>query len=164
MEKVDKILKQRITESFYWKQHCFGLNSATLCDKAAEIKAVGGLHLNSRPTPFICLVYKLVLIRPEREIVEELLHQPYFKYLTAIAAVYIRLMYPSVDVYKLLEPLLADYRKLRWQTRNEEVLRHMDELIDMLLEETSVMDLTFPRLIPRIQLEDRRLLDPPVEY
>lgn len=164
MDKIDKIVRQRITESFYWKRHCFALNAATLCDKAAELSAVGGLHANSRPTPFLCLVYKLVLINPEREIIEEILHQPHFKYLTAIAAVFVRLMYPAADAYTLLEPLLADYRKLRWQTHNDEKLRHMDELADLLLDGNRAFDLTFTRLPPRIQLEDRGLLGPPLEF
>lgn len=37
------------------------------------------------------------------------------RYLRAVAAMYIRMTFKSFDVYELLEPLLNDYRKLRWR-------------------------------------------------
>lgn len=40
-----------------------------------------------------------------------------FRYLRALAAMYIRMTFRAADVYEILEPLLKDYRKLR--------LRHM---------------------------------------
>jgi len=36
-----------------------------------------------------------------------------FRYLRALASLYIRMTFRAVDVYELLEPLLKDYRKLR---------------------------------------------------
>lgn len=38
---------------------------------------------------------------------------PFFRYLRALAAFYIRLTFRSMDVYEILEPLMKDYRKLR---------------------------------------------------
>jgi hypothetical protein len=35
------------------------------------------------------------------------------RYLRALAAFYIRLTFPSLEVYEILEPLMKDYRKLR---------------------------------------------------
>lgn len=35
------------------------------------------------------------------------------RYLRALTAMYIRMTFPAVEVYELLEPLLKDYRKLR---------------------------------------------------
>lgn len=40
-------------------------------------------------------------------------HELFFRYLRALAALYIRMTFRAVDVYELLEPLLKDYRKLR---------------------------------------------------
>ena len=37
----------------------------------------------------------------------------YYRYMRALAAMYIRMTFRAVDVYGLLEPLLKDYRKLR---------------------------------------------------
>jgi pre-mRNA-splicing factor 38A len=37
------------------------------------------------------------------------------RYLRALAAFYIRMTFRPVDVYELLEPLLKDYRKLRYR-------------------------------------------------
>ncbi|KAF8590136.1 hypothetical protein K439DRAFT_1628035 [Ramaria rubella] len=36
-----------------------------------------------------------------------------FRYIRALAAMYIRMKSHAVDVYDLLEPLLKDYRKIR---------------------------------------------------
>jgi len=54
--------------------------AATLCDRAVEIGYVGGQYSNQKPTPFICLVFKLLQLNPEREIVLEYLHDPDFKF------------------------------------------------------------------------------------
>lgn len=153
----DKIVRQRIYDSTYWKQFCYELNAATLCDEAVKLTCVGGLCSNQRPTPFLCLCLKLALIHPEREIIEEYLKQPHFKYLTAIAAVYVRLFYSPKDVFLLLEPLLKDYRKLRFQTATSMELRHVDELADMLLTQSRLCDISFPLLLARHLLEDRGL-------
>lgn len=155
MGDIDKIVKQRIMTTVYWKRECYGINAATICDRASELKAVGGLHANQRPTDFLCLVCKLVLISPPREIIEEMLNQKYFKYLTALAAVYIRLCYDAVTVHKLLEPKLADYRKLRLLSRQgAPQLWHIDELIEALLTTMRCFDLTLPRMPSRQRLED----------
>lgn len=37
----------------------------------------------------------------------------YFRYIRALGAMYIRLTFTSIEVYKYLEPLYNDYRKLR---------------------------------------------------
>lgn len=38
----------------------------------------------------------------------------YFRYVRALGAVYLRLTAASIEVYKYLEPLYNDYRKIRW--------------------------------------------------
>lgn len=155
MGEIDAIVKQRIMTTVYWKQECYGINAASLCDRAVELKAVGGLYANQKPTNFLCLLCKLVLISPPREIIEEMLNQKYFKYLSALAAVYIRLNYDAMTVHKLLEPKLADYRKLRLITRQgTPQIWHMDELIDALLTTMRCFDLTLPRMPTRQRLED----------
>jgi pre-mRNA-splicing factor 38A len=35
---IEKIIRGRIYDSPYWKEHCFGLNEETLVDKAMELK------------------------------------------------------------------------------------------------------------------------------
>lgn len=39
---VEKIIRSKIYESMYWKQHCFALNAETIVDQTMELKAVGG--------------------------------------------------------------------------------------------------------------------------
>ncbi|KAK7207305.1 PRP38 family-domain-containing protein [Myxozyma melibiosi] len=157
---IEKIIRERIFDSLYWKEQCFGLSAATICDRAAELTYIGGQYGQQRPTPFLCLAFKMIQLQPEREIVEEYLAAEDFKYLRALAAFFIRLTYPAVDVYKLLEPLLSDYRKLRIRNMNGFRLTYMDEFVDALLTEERVCDIALPRLPKRMVLEDTEELDP----
>lgn len=52
-----------------------------LVDKAMELKAVGGTYGgNVKPTPFLCLVLKMLQIQPEKDIVVEFIKNEDYKY------------------------------------------------------------------------------------
>lgn len=73
-----------------------------------------------------------------------------FRYVRALGAFYLRLVYGSLDCYKYLEPLLNDYRKLRLMDRaGQYQLSHMDEYIDNLLREERFCDIILPRIQKR---------------
>ena len=113
----------------FWRKNLFIFIAESLIDKAIEVRFIGGVYGNQRPTEFLCLLLKLLQIQPEKEILVEYLCAEEFKYvfvymrnmtptfccryLRALAALYIRMTFRAVDVYELLEPLLKDYRKLR---------------------------------------------------
>lgn len=186
----EKGVRERIVESLYWKEQCFGLNAATLCDRAAELTHIGGTHgYVGKPTPFLCLAFKLIQLVPDKEIILEYLNftddieEPEsddgntntngtnnfgrkvageFKYLRALAAFYIRLAWDPVDIYLTLEPLLSDYRKLKRRTRDGFILTHMDEFIDDLLTKDRVCATSLWKLQPRDILEEEGLLEPRV--
>lgn len=160
---IEKILRDRIVESLYFKEQCFGHNAATILDLAIELKYIGGQFGNQRPSEFICLVYKLLQLRPEPGIVHVYLNEASddFKYLRALAAFYIRLTYPSDMVYITLEPLLADYRKLK--SRNLDggfSLTYMDQFVDDLLTQERVLGISLPIIRKRSILEDEDKLAP----
>ena len=77
---VEKIIRNRILESLYWKEHCFGLTAETLLDKAIELSHVGGQYSNQKPTNFLCLLLKLLQLQPEQEIILFYIQQEKFKY------------------------------------------------------------------------------------
>jgi pre-mRNA-splicing factor 38A len=184
----EKAVRDRITESYYWKEQCFGLNAATLCDRAAELSFLGGTHgVSEKASPFLCLAFKLLQLNPDREIILEYLnfsdpeleadeadqdtspeeraqssvvkHRGDFKYLRALAAFYVRLTWEPVEVYKTLEPLLLDYRKLKRRVRDSFVLTYMDQFVDDLLTKDRVCGTSLWKLPSRQQLEDLDLLD-----
>lgn len=71
----EKGVRERITESYYWKEQCFGLNAATLCDRAADLKFIGGTTgITGKPTPFLCLAFKLLQLVPEKSVILEYLN------------------------------------------------------------------------------------------
>ena len=78
---VEKILRSKIYQNTYWKEQCFGLTAETLVDKAMELDHLGGTHGgNRKPTPFMCLVMKMLQIQPEKEIVIEFIKNDDYKY------------------------------------------------------------------------------------
>ncbi|KAF8457509.1 PRP38 family-domain-containing protein, partial [Terfezia claveryi] len=81
--------------------------AATLLDRAVELTYIGGQYGNQKPSPFLCMVFKLLQLMPEREIVLEYLHDTGYKYLRALAALYTRLTWSALDIFKTLEPLLG---------------------------------------------------------
>ncbi|KAL0581312.1 hypothetical protein V5O48_000688 [Marasmius crinis-equi] len=157
---VETVIRNRIYEANYWKEHCFALTAESLIDKAIELKCIGGVYGNQRPTEFLCLLLKLLQIQPEKEILIEYLQADEFKYLRALAAMYIRMTFRPVEVYDILEPLLKDYRKLRLRNMAGYTLTFIDEFVDSLLTEERVCDIILPRLIKRQILEENGELNP----
>ncbi|KAI4151575.1 MAG: hypothetical protein L6R39_002003 [Caloplaca ligustica] len=153
---LEKPVRDRITESYYWKEQCFALNAATLCDKAAQLTHIGGTHsVSQKPTPFLCLLFKLLQLLPEKEIVLLYLRQREFKYLSALAAMYVRLTFEAREVFEVLEPLLGDWRKLRRRTREGGwTLTWMDQFVDDLLTRERVCATSLRKLPNRMILED----------
>jgi pre-mRNA-splicing factor 38A len=159
---LETAMRDRITDSLYWKESCFGLNAATLCDRAVELTHIGGTYgVGMKPTQFICLAFKLLTLVPDREIVLEYLNYggEEWKYLRALAAFYVRLTFDPPDVYKTLEPLLEDYRKLKQRRKDEYVLIHMDEFVDNLLTKDRVCGTSLWKLPARQILEDLEQLE-----
>ena len=55
------------------------LLAESLIDKAIEVRFIGGVYGNQRPTEFLCLLLKLLQIQPEKEILVEYLRAEEFK-------------------------------------------------------------------------------------
>jgi len=160
---LETALRDRITDSLYWKEQCFGLNAATLLDRAVELTYIGGTYgVSMKPTPFICLIFKLLTLVPEKDIILEYLNHggEEWKYLRALAALYVRLTFEPADIYKTLEPFLEDYRKLRRRRKESYVLTHMDEFIDELLTKDRSCGTSLWKLPARQLLEDLDQLEP----
>ena len=72
---VEEATRDRIIQSYYWKEQCFGLNAATLCDRATELTCIGGTYgIGQKPTPFLCLAFKMLQLTPEKEVVQTYLN------------------------------------------------------------------------------------------
>jgi pre-mRNA-splicing factor 38A len=158
---IEYITRQRIYDSQYWKESCFGLTAADVAEKAAtEIRAIGGSYGgNSKPTRFLCLILKLLQLQPDDEIIDELVANKNFKYVTALGAFYLRLTGCPSDIYEKLEPLYNDYRKLKFRRSSDWSLIHMDTFIDQLLNDERVCGIALPRLPKRSILVDAGYLD-----
>jgi pre-mRNA-splicing factor 38A len=167
---IEYIKRQKIYDSRYWKEECFGLNAVNVVEKAAALKTIGGCYgANQKPTHFLCLLLKLLQIQPDESIIQEILlledgnnhKDSVFKYVRALACMYLRLTGRPKDIYELLEPLYSNYSKLRVRTSNDWNLLHMDEYIDCLLTHDSVFGIALPRLAKRFHLEEAGYLEGP---
>ncbi|OWR44646.1 pre-mRNA-splicing factor 38 [Danaus plexippus] len=161
---IEKIIRSRIYDSKYWKEECFALTAELLVDKAMELRYIGGVHGGFiYPTPFLCLVLKMLQIQPEKDIVVEFIKNEEFKYVRALGAFYMRITGSSLDCYKYLEPLYNDNRKLRRQNREGQFeIVHVDEFIDELLREERLCDVILPRIQKRHILEENNELEPKI--
>ncbi|CAK8689643.1 pre-mRNA-splicing factor 38A-like [Clavelina lepadiformis] len=159
---VEKIIRSRIYDSRYWKEECFALSAELLVDKAMELKYAGGVYGgNIKPTPFLCLILKMLQIQPDKDIIVEFIRNEDFKYVRCLGAFYMRLTGTSLDSYKYLEPLLNDFRKIKLQNRDGSFfIKHMDEYVDDLLREERYCDVILPRIQKRQVLEEIEQLEP----
>lgn len=161
---IEKIIRSRIYDSRYWKEECFALSAELLVDKAMELKYIGGVYSgNVKPTPFLCLVLKMLQIQPDKDIIVEFIRNEDFKYVRCLGAFYMRITGTSLDCYKYLEPLLNDFRKIKMQKRDGVfAITHVDEFIDELLRDERSCDVILPRIQKRVVMEESELIQPRV--
>ncbi|CAL5221078.1 g3204 [Coccomyxa viridis] len=159
---VEKILRTKIYNTMYWKEHCFALTAESLVDKAVELHFVGGTYGGQRaPTEFMCLMLKLLQLQPEKEIIVEFIKNEDYKYVRVLGAFYLRLVGRPLEVYQYLEPLYNDYRKVRLREADGSfALTHMDEVVDQLLNNEYLFDIALPRIPNRVTMERIGQLEP----
>ncbi|KAJ4298582.1 hypothetical protein N0V88_003612 [Collariella sp. IMI 366227] len=160
---LEKAVRERIVDSYFYKEQLFGVNEADVVDMVVQhVDCVGGVHGTiQKPTPFLCLAFKLLQLAPGDDVLAEYLEfgGERFKYLRALAVFYLRLTRPDHEVYKTLEPFLADKRKLRQRTRDGMKLTYMDQFVDDLLTKTRACATSLWRMRDRSILEDLELLE-----
>lgn len=163
---VEKAVRERIIESYFYKEQCFGINEADVVDRVVEhVEFIGGIAgVTQKPTPFLCLAFKLLQLAPGDDVLDEYLNfgGEKFKYLRALAVFYVRLTRPDKDVYQRLEPFLEDRRKLKRKGRNGLTLTYMDAFVDDLLTKDRVCATTLWKMRKRDILEDLEVLEPRV--
>lgn len=159
---MEYITRQRIYDSRFWKEECFGLTAADVLEKAAKsLACIGGtMGASQKPTKFICLILKLLQLQPDLELIqEEFVQQEHFKYVRVLGAFYLRLTGRPADIYTTLEPLYKDFSKLRLRDTSEWKLTHMDQVVHDLLTQSSFVGIALPRLPARITLQQEGYID-----
>ncbi|KAF5582860.1 pre-mRNA-splicing factor 38A [Fusarium pseudocircinatum] len=161
---MEKAVKDRIVDSYFYKEQCFALNEADIVDRVVEhVNFIGGTYgVTQKPSPFLCLAFKLLELSPSDAVLMEYLKYggEAFKYLRALACFYFRLTRQAKDVYQMLEPFLEDRRKLRRRGRAGVVLTFMDEFVDELLTKERVCGTSLWKMPKREVLEDLEILEP----
>ncbi|ODV81339.1 PRP38-domain-containing protein [Suhomyces tanzawaensis NRRL Y-17324] len=171
---VEPIVRHRIQDSVFYKQHLYLTNEATILPIiVSHVHYVAGTDSLGRPSPFVCCLLRLLELAPSADIVQVYLTQleyNQFKYLTAMVMMYVRLTATSAEVYTTLEPYLLDLRKLRIRHKNPQFsddsipvhygLTYIDVWADELLTKERVADLMLPRMVPRQQLVEQGVVQP----
>ena len=158
---LEYIVRQKIYDTRYWKEECFGLTAADVLEKSSSLVCVGGAFGgNQQPTKFLCLCLKLLQIQPPIDLIEDVfIGQEEFKYARCLGALHLRLCGRPAEIYQHLEPLLRDYRKLKYRNTTEWSLLHVDEFVHQLLTSERVCGIALPRLAQRQTLFDEGYLD-----
>ena len=161
---MEKAVRDRIIDSYFYKEQCFALNEADIVDRVVEhVSFVGGTYGDTqKPSPFLCIAFKLLQLAPSDDVLKVYLELggEEFKYLRALAVFYVRLTRKAKDVYEMLEPFLEDYRKLRRKGRAGTKIVHMDEFVDELLSGDRVCGTSLWTMPKREVLEDLDILEP----
>ncbi|POS86718.1 PRP38-domain-containing protein [Erysiphe pulchra] len=160
---MEKPVRERIVDCYFWKDQCFAVNEADIVNRVVHsVNFIGGTYGDSqRPSPFLCLAFKLLQLSPSDDILKEYLQYggEKFKYLRALALFYIRLTRQPKNIYEILEPYLCDYRKLRKRGRVGTSLTYMDAFVDDLLTKDRVCGTTLWKIPKRTILEDLEVLE-----
>ncbi|KAI1748146.1 PRP38 family-domain-containing protein [Xylaria castorea] len=163
---MEKAVRERIVDSYFWKEQCFGLNEADVVDRVvSHVSFVAGTYGDAqKPSPFLCLAFKLLQLAPGDDVLQAYLRYggERFKYLRALACFYVRLTRKAENVYKVLEPFLEDKRKLRRRGREGAALTFVDDFVDSLLTKDRVCATSLWQMPKREILEDLDLLEPRV--
>jgi len=158
---MEYITRQKIYDSRFWKEECFGLTAADVMERAAKsLTSIGGTFSGmGKPTKFLSLTLKLLQLQPDKNVIQTFLEQNHFKYLKVLGAFYLRLTGRPQDIYEMLDPLYADYSKLKYRDVNEWKLIHVDEFIDELLTKPICCGIAMPRLPIRKTLQEDGYLE-----
>lgn len=150
---VPKPMRERIVECEYWKCSCVAVSFKVTVEKARSLQYVGGTFGSiQKPTPFICLLLKLLQLAPSYEDVQSCLTSS-GKYSAALGLFYARLAFSSHRVYELLEPFLLEYRRLRYrQIEGTYAVLYMDEFVERLLTEEMLFQVPLPHITRRSAL------------
>ncbi|KAB8295954.1 hypothetical protein EYC80_008774 [Monilinia laxa] len=161
---LEKPVRERIVDCYFWKDQCFALNEADIVSRVvSHVTFIAGTYGDSqRPSPFLCLAFKLLQLGPSDEILQEYMGYggEKFKYLRALALFYWRMTRQAKDVYPVLEGYLEDRRKLKRKTRTGTTLTFMDQFVDDLLTKDRVCGTTLWKMPKREILEDLEVLEP----
>ena len=152
---MEYITRQKIYDSRFWKEECFGLTVTDVLEKCCtRLQTIGPL-----PCHCLKLTLKLLQLHPEHELIQKaFVEQDEFKYARAVGCLYIRLTSRPAEIYQTLEACYADFRKLRlWRAHSQtwDIVR-MDDYIDELLTQptTNCLGIALPRLPARRVLQE----------
>ncbi|EDR23447.1 pre-mRNA-splicing factor 38A, putative [Entamoeba dispar SAW760] len=160
--RLETILRNKIYNCEYWKQQCFTLTSETILDEIIKLHDFGGTYgILKKPTKFIVLIMKLLMLRPDKSIIYEYIMNDEFKYVRAIGAFYLRLVGSSKECYQFIEPLYYDYRPLKYRVdgKHYEVVT-IDQFAWNLLHLDYYCDITLPIITARPVIESHGILTP----
>lgn len=159
---IDQIVRNKIYKSSFWREDLFAATAEVVLEKAFELKYIGGTFGNfQQPTYFLCLILKLLQIKPDIEIILSFIHNEKNKYITILGIFYFRLIAESEKIYKVLEPYYSDYRKIIIKNSSGQFsISYIDEIIDNLLNEEIFLSIKLPRIVKRYIIEEEEKIEP----
>jgi PRP38 family len=161
---LEYLLRQRIYQTRYWKEVGFGLTVADVLEKSIQqLRSIGSSIPQN--TVFLSLLLKLLQLHPEPSMMETtFLRAEDFPYTRLLGACYIRLTARPVEIYEALEPLLSDYRSIRYFRGNQWDHTTVDQFVYSALLRTggshsssspiNYWDVAVPRLPARSILQE----------
>lgn len=145
---IEKVIRERIYQSSFWNQDCDTLEFEDTRKIIQSLNYVGGIYSNTKPTPFLCCILKLLQIQPSNDKLVHLLTVIENKYEIITYLFYLRLAMDNVkSIENLLKKYLDDFRKIRIRKIDGRFeITTIDQLIDNFLNDDRVFNIVLPRL------------------
>jgi pre-mRNA-splicing factor 38A len=151
MQGFSDVLRKRIQRNQFWVDKCADASFLDVVSLAADLEYIEGfIGEAGRPTPFVCLLLRLMQLQPTGELLDEMIRQDKLKYLKFIAITLVRLVEedPTI-VHAALDVGLAQYTSLRVRTESGEVSVMPFDLVCEKLTSSSLFGIPLPSLLSR---------------
>jgi hypothetical protein len=160
---MNEVMRGSIKRSPYWLTFCATAGFLEVCGACIDLEYVGGTHGPfNLPTPSLCLLLRLLTLKPPQALVDEMIEQPHHKYLRLMGFLYRRLTAAGApqQIHRAAAVCLEDYRKVRVKAADGAVaVACLDEVVARLVDEDAPPFCGMP-LPALLSLVNTKLLHP----
>ena len=144
--------KVKVFQSKDWIQNISNASFKELWEMSESLHSIGSIYGEEQiPTRFLMIIMKFLQLSPYVDtILPTLSSTP--KYVQALLLLYVRMTASPLLTYQTLEPYYSQYHPLQVRSKSGELhTLYLDEWVDQLLLQSTVLGYYLPKLPPRSQ-------------
>lgn len=147
-------LRNKISRHSFWLEKCADASFLQCVGLAADLQVIEGFVGQAeavQPTPMVCVLHRMLQLRPTPELLDEMIRQTSLKYLRFVAILLVRVSIEDpVVVHAAIDVGLADFRTVRLRDADGLVsLVPFDVAVERLLTDSTFFGVPLPALLSR---------------